>query len=216
MGEAFTAVADDATGIYYNPAGMANADGVDLNVTHSEWLMDTRFEQVSIVNEMLGGAVGFSFTGVYYGAMDRYPDYPALVPDGTFSPYDLSCAAGYAMDVLPNLSAGVTAKAHLREDRFRIGDRMGRGRRAHPPEHDRRAHARGVDAQPRPEGKIRRGKILPALPAQGRRRVPLRRRLAEGKRHSCERRRVPERRHREAAYGDGVQLPKARLGARRV
>jgi len=110
MGEAFTAIADDATGIYYNPAGMANADGVELNVTHSEWLMDTRFEQVSIVNEMLGGAVGFSFTGVYYGDMDRYPDYPALVPDGTFSPYDLSCAAGYAMDVLPNLSAGVTAK----------------------------------------------------------------------------------------------------------
>jgi|WetSurMetagenome_2_1015567.scaffolds.fasta_scaffold20978_4 hypothetical protein len=110
MGEAFTAVADDATGIYYNPAGMASADGVDLNVTHSEWLMDVRFEQVSIVNEMFGGAVGFNFTGVYYGDMDRYPDYPALAPDGTFSPYDLACSAGYAMDVLPNLSAGVTAK----------------------------------------------------------------------------------------------------------
>ncbi len=110
MGEAFTAVADDATGIYYNPAGMAGADGVDLNVTHSEWLMDVRFEQVSVVNEMLGGAVGLNFTGVYYGDMDRYPDYPALVPDGTFSPYDMSLAAGYAMDVLPNLSAGVTAK----------------------------------------------------------------------------------------------------------
>lgn len=110
MGEAFTAVADDATSMYYNPAGMANVDGVDLNVTHSEWLVDMRFEQVSVVNEMLGGAVGLNFTGVYYGAMDRYPDYPALVPDGTFSPYDLSFAAGYAMDVLPNLSAGVTGK----------------------------------------------------------------------------------------------------------
>ncbi|MCX5752438.1 MAG: PorV/PorQ family protein [Candidatus Krumholzibacteria bacterium] len=110
MGEAFTAVADDATSIYYNPAGMASADGVDLNVTHSEWLMDVRFEQVSVVNEMLGGAVGLSFTGVYYGAMDRYPDSPPLGPDGSFSPYDLACAAGYAMDVLPNLSAGVTAK----------------------------------------------------------------------------------------------------------
>jgi hypothetical protein len=110
MGEAFTAVADDATGISYNPGGMAGADGVDLNVTHSEWLLDMRFEQVSVVNEMLGGAVGFNFTGVYYGAMDRYSDYPALVPDGTFSPYDLACAAGYARDVLPNLAAGVTAK----------------------------------------------------------------------------------------------------------
>jgi hypothetical protein len=110
MGEAFTAVANDATSIYYNPAGMAGADGVDLNVSHSEWLLDMRFEQVSVVNEMLGGAVGLNFTGVFYGAMDRYSDYPALVPDGTFSPYDLSCSAGYATDVLPNLSAGVSAK----------------------------------------------------------------------------------------------------------
>jgi hypothetical protein len=110
MGEAFTAVADDATSIYYNPGGMANIEGVELNVTHTEWLQDIRFEQVSILNEMFGGTAGLSFTGVYYGSMDRYPDYPALVPDGTFAPYDLSVAGGYAMDVLPNLSAGVTAK----------------------------------------------------------------------------------------------------------
>ncbi len=110
MGEAFTAVADDATSIYYNPAGMASADGVELDVTHSEWLMDVRFEQISLVNEMLGGAVGINFTGLNYGDMDRYPDYPALTPDGSFAPYDLAFAAGYAMDVLPNLSAGVTAK----------------------------------------------------------------------------------------------------------
>ena len=110
MGEAFTAVANDATSIYYNPAGMANVEGIELNVSHTEWLQDIRFEQVSMANEMLGGAVGLSFTGVYYGSMDRYPDYPALVPDGTFAPYDLSIAGGYAMDVLPNLSAGVTAK----------------------------------------------------------------------------------------------------------
>ena len=110
MGEAFTAVADDATSIYYNPAGLASITEVDLNVTHTEWLQDIRIEQVSVASEMLGGAVGLSFTGVNYGSLDRYPDYPALVPDGTFAPYDLAFAAGYAMDVLPNLSAGVAAK----------------------------------------------------------------------------------------------------------
>ena len=139
MGEAFTAVADDATSIYFNPAGMASADGVDLNVTHSEWLMDTRFEQVSVVNEMLGGAVGFNFTGVYYGDMDRYPDYPALAPDGTFSPYDLSCAAGLRDGCPAESVRGSHGEAHLREDRFRIGDRLGRGPRDYSPEHDRRA-----------------------------------------------------------------------------
>ncbi|UCF05640.1 MAG: PorV/PorQ family protein [bacterium] len=115
MGEAFTAVADDATSIYWNPAGMANVEGVELNVTHSEWLLDIRFEQASVVSEMFGGAVGLNFTGVYYGEMDRYgPDRigagPTLTPDGTFAPYDLAVSAGYARDVLPNLSAGVSVK----------------------------------------------------------------------------------------------------------
>jgi len=110
MGEAFTAVADDATSLYWNPAGLASVEGVELNVTHSEWLMDIRFEQVSVVNEMFGGAAGVSFTGVYYGSMDRYGDYPSLVSDGTFAPYDLSVSAGYGRDVLPNLAAGVSAK----------------------------------------------------------------------------------------------------------
>ncbi len=110
MGDAFTAVSDDATSIYWNPAGMANVEGVELNVTHSEWLMDIRFEQVSVVDEMFGGAVGLSFTGLYYGEMDRYGTSPSLTPDGTFAPYDLAFSAGYAMDVIPNIAVGGAVK----------------------------------------------------------------------------------------------------------
>ncbi len=110
MGEAFTAVSDDATSVYWNPAGMANVEGMELNITHSEWLMDIRFEQVSVVNEMFGGAVGLSFTGLYYGEMDRYGTSPSLTPDGTFAPYDLALSAGYAMDVLPNIAVGGAVK----------------------------------------------------------------------------------------------------------
>jgi len=110
MGEAFTAVADDATGIYYNPAGLANIEGAQINATHSEWLLDIRFEQVSVVNEMLGGAVGINFTGLYYGDLDRYGQSPTVTPDGTFAPYDLALSAGYGIDVLPNLSAGASCK----------------------------------------------------------------------------------------------------------
>ncbi|MBN2070938.1 MAG: PorV/PorQ family protein [Candidatus Krumholzibacteriota bacterium] len=110
MGEAFTAVCDDATSIYWNPAGMAAVEGVELNVTHSEWLMDIRFEQVSVASEVYGGVAGLGFTGVYYGELDRYGDSPSLTPDGTFAPYDLALSAGYARDIIPNLSAGIAAK----------------------------------------------------------------------------------------------------------
>lgn len=110
MGEAFTAVADDATSMYWNPAGLAAVDGVELNLSHSEWLVDIRFEQISVVNEMLGGAVGLSFTGLFYGDLERYGSYPSLVPDGTFSPYDFSFSAGYGTDILPNIAVGGAVK----------------------------------------------------------------------------------------------------------
>ena len=110
MGEAFTAVADDATSIYWNPAGLASVDDVELNLTHSEWLVDIRFEQISVVNEMFGGAVGLGFTGLFYGELDRYGDYPSLTPDGTFSPYDFALSAGYGTDILPNIAVGAAAK----------------------------------------------------------------------------------------------------------
>ncbi|MBN2185326.1 MAG: PorV/PorQ family protein [Candidatus Krumholzibacteriota bacterium] len=110
MGEAYTAVSDDATSIYWNPAGLASVEGVQLNVTHSEWLLDIRLEQVSIADEFYGGVVGLGFTGVYYGEFDRYGDTPSLTPDGTFAPYDLALSLGYARDIIPNLSAGIAAK----------------------------------------------------------------------------------------------------------
>jgi long-subunit fatty acid transport protein len=110
MGEAFTAVADDATSIYWNPAGMASVEEVELNLTHNEWLMDIRFEQASVVNEMWGGAAGLSFTGLFYGSLDRYGEFPSLTPDGTFSPYDLAVSMGYARDIIPNVAVGAAFK----------------------------------------------------------------------------------------------------------
>jgi hypothetical protein len=110
MGEAFTAVADDATSIYWNPAGMASVEEIELNLTHNEWLMDIRFEQASVVNEMWGGAAGIAFTGLYYGSLDRYGEFPSLTPDGTFSPYDLALSLGYARDLIPNVALGAAFK----------------------------------------------------------------------------------------------------------
>lgn len=110
MGEAFTAVSDEATSIYWNPAGLAAVEGVELNLSHCEWMMDIKLEQVSVANEMFGGTVGLGFTGVYYGDLERRDNFPSISPDGTFAPYDLALSAGYARDILPNLAAGAAVK----------------------------------------------------------------------------------------------------------
>jgi len=38
MGEAFVGLADDASAVYYNPAGLAYQQGRELTLMHSNWL----------------------------------------------------------------------------------------------------------------------------------------------------------------------------------
>jgi hypothetical protein len=110
MGEAFTAVAEDASATYWNPGAMAAVLGTNLVFMHNEFFQSIRLEQAALTHETDFGTFGLSFTGLYMGEMDRYEDTPSAMPLGTFSAYDVSFALGYSRYLLPNLSAGLTAK----------------------------------------------------------------------------------------------------------
>jgi hypothetical protein len=110
MGEAYTAVAEDASATYWNPGAMAAVLGTNVTLMHSEQFQSIRVEQGALTHETDIGTFGFSFTGQYMDEMDRYEDTPSAAPLGTFSAHDLSFAVGYSRYVIPNLSAGITAK----------------------------------------------------------------------------------------------------------
>jgi hypothetical protein len=111
MGEAFTAVAKDASAIYWNPAAMNGVLGTHLMFMHSEYIQSIRLEQAAVTHETDLGTFGLGFTGLFMDEMDRYDDSPSAIPLGTFDAYDASFTFGYARDVLPNLSAGIAVKS---------------------------------------------------------------------------------------------------------
>ncbi len=47
MGGAYTAVADDPTALFWNPAGIAGIDKFAANMVHSDWLLDLNFNVLS-------------------------------------------------------------------------------------------------------------------------------------------------------------------------
>src|SRR5262245_48859985 len=49
MGEAFTPVADDATALYWNPAGIARIEGNQVSLNHASWPADIGHEFVGSV-----------------------------------------------------------------------------------------------------------------------------------------------------------------------
>jgi len=95
MGEAFTAAADDAFALYWNPAGITDVSGVDLGLMHAEWFQNVHLEYVGAVMGRTNDAFGLSFTFNTAGQIERR-DVPSAEPLGTFDAHDLAWGFSYA------------------------------------------------------------------------------------------------------------------------
>jgi len=115
MGEAFVAVADDATATYWNPAGLAFQTGHEITLMHSNWLpslvSDMFYDFLAYRQNVdaLSGVVGASITYFNMGEQTQ-TDETGPTPIGTFSSWEMAVALSYATKLSPNLGLGVNAR----------------------------------------------------------------------------------------------------------
>ena len=65
MGSAYVSVANDASTLYWNPAGMVNISNPEVQTFYSPWLVETQFYHNTAVVPLGGfGTIGASFTAV--------------------------------------------------------------------------------------------------------------------------------------------------------
>ena len=111
MGESFVAVANDASALYWNPAGITQFDRHEIIISHTEWLVDVRHQFLGAVLHLSADdAVGLSLTSVH---TDDMPVTTEVQPKGTgafFRFSDLAVGATYARKLTPQFSAGVTIR----------------------------------------------------------------------------------------------------------
>ncbi len=111
LGGAFVAAADDASSLYWNPAGLAQIPGNEAIVTHAEWLVDVNFDYLGVILN-LGelGSAGVSVT------MLTVPDMLVRTEDrqeGTgemFDAADMAVALSYGKAITDRFFVGATAK----------------------------------------------------------------------------------------------------------
>jgi hypothetical protein len=108
MGEAYVAVAQDPTATYWNPAGIANAPGNEVHVSHNEWISDVRYEYVAAVHGMKGHAIGAHVAMLHMGELEGRDASGNFT--GSFRAYDVSAGATYARRLARAFEIGATGK----------------------------------------------------------------------------------------------------------
>ena len=109
MGGAFTAVGDDASSVFYNPAGPALARDQELMLAHSEWLVGLKNEHAAYIRPVSPRLTIFTgLTALISPSMDKYDN--AGDKTGSFSAMDGAAGAGLSWAFSGNLFGGLFAK----------------------------------------------------------------------------------------------------------
>ncbi|MCH7731526.1 MAG: PorV/PorQ family protein [Candidatus Marinimicrobia bacterium] len=113
MGGAYTSVTKDATALYWNSAGIARVDGIQLELMHIEWIAETSYDFIGIVVPVpaIRSSIGFSIIYLDYGSdLVRTVDRP----EGTgeeFIAQDMAVSFSFARALTDRFSFGITAKS---------------------------------------------------------------------------------------------------------
>jgi hypothetical protein len=111
MGGAYVAQANDATALYWNPAGIAFIEGREVVFNQVEWISDIKLQYLGTAFEV--GGIGNLGVGVTYLSMGDMKITNWEHPEGTgetFTSSDLSLSLTWAQKLTDRFSVGFTGK----------------------------------------------------------------------------------------------------------
>lgn len=109
MAGAVSSCGDDSATIFYNPAGTAFLKEKNVTLSHSEWLEDINFENIS-VNLPLKNKFSFGAGFEYLGISEIKGQETQLSSQRNFNSYDFSGITGISYLFNKNFSAGAAAR----------------------------------------------------------------------------------------------------------
>lgn len=110
MGDAYVALAGDASSVYWNPAGAVRVDNIDVILMHSEWFEGIRYEFVGGVQSDGRQAFGIGLMGLYTDDIEEREEDPLADPIGTFRVFDFSVTGTYARRLTERFDVGGSIK----------------------------------------------------------------------------------------------------------
>lgn len=127
MADAFLAIADDASALYYSPGGLVNIKQREAILTHVAYPagLGVNFDFIGAVIPVpsMGAAIGFSMTALYTDDMiETTPEHP-YGTGRTFNATDFATGFSYSQRLTDKFSVGGTVK-YIQEN---LADEIARG-----------------------------------------------------------------------------------------
>lgn len=113
MAGAFTAVADEASTIYYNPGGLAFLERTNATLMHCNWLpglySGMYYEYLGVTHNIKNrGTAGVNVIYLTTGETDVINERGEFL--GRYTTFDIAPGIGYGFPVLDNLGVGIATK----------------------------------------------------------------------------------------------------------
>jgi Type IX secretion system protein PorV len=113
MGNAGVALADNASAIFWNPAGLAFQTGTEASITHSNWLPEFNaglfYEYLTAKHHVPGwGTFGAHLTYLFLGQHEGRDAQNN--PTGTFKSYDMALGVSYGFKVSQKFALGTSLR----------------------------------------------------------------------------------------------------------
>ena len=116
MGDAFSAISDDPTALFWNPAGIGFQKGNAVNFSNTQWIFNSGLNYLGVVLPFDDlGTLGISVNMFSSGDME---ETTIAQPHGTgrvFDASNISIGLSYARQLADRFSAGITLK-YIQED----------------------------------------------------------------------------------------------------
>ncbi len=109
MGSSFCALADDATAVYYNPAGLAQLKEDELYLMHNSWFQEINQEYLVLAFSRQNSSFAFSINYLSIGKIEKRSSATSK-PEDTFTSSDAALTLSYAKAFSENLSIGINFK----------------------------------------------------------------------------------------------------------
>jgi len=120
LGSAYTAVAGDATQLFWNPAGIAIDNGMQVTINYNQWIADLDHAAIGVTRHFGSlGTIGVGVVSMGLSGIESDRDFvPGFIEDfepfdtrtGDYDYQDLAIGVTWARQVTDRLALGATGK----------------------------------------------------------------------------------------------------------